>query len=70
MTDSIHDTRIVDRPEDMSATGYLRLFIQPDGDVIVLVSDERFSCASVEFCSIGAGGGASPKTMAALEIPQ
>ena len=61
------DVRIVDRPEDMSRDGYLRLFIQPDGDVIVMVQSEGMGqIASVEFCSCGAGGGASPETIKAL----
>lgn len=53
----------VDRLEDMSPTGYLHLFWQRDGDIIVTVhqaedgSLQRESTASIEICT-HAGGGA------------
>ena len=61
-------TTIVERREDMSPVGFLRLICQPDGDVIVAVHgyDELEDCetdAEVEFC---ASGGRSPKTLRAL----
>lgn len=64
-------SKIVERHEDMSPLGRLRLIVQDDGDVIVAVvpdPDEppgRFG-NSVEFCSVGGGGGHSPHTLRAL----
>jgi hypothetical protein len=64
--------RFVERREDMSPDGRLRLILQPDGDVIVCVvasqEDRLFGglTASVEFCSLGAGGGRSSNTIRAL----
>jgi hypothetical protein len=66
-----------ERPEiscrigDMSPDDRLDVIIQPDGDVIISVSGYRrsrseFSQVEVEFCTIGAGGGRSPHTRAAL----
>jgi hypothetical protein len=63
-------SRTVDRNEDMSARGRLRLIQQEDGDIIVAVQPEEKgliqSGASVEFCVPGAGGGRSSHTLAAL----
>lgn len=58
-------TRGIDaeRPEDMSATGRLRLTAQDDGDMCLLVIDESGESAGVEFC---ASGGRSPHTLQAL----
>jgi hypothetical protein len=56
----------------MSPRGRLRLLLQPDGDVIVVAipdpDDGLFGgrMASVEFCSVGSGGGRSPNTIRAL----
>ena len=61
--------KIVERYEDMSPDGRLRLLQQEDGDVIVAIvpaSDSRRPMVEVEFCSCGAGGGQSPKTLEAL----
>ncbi len=62
--------RTVERNEDMSSSGKLRLHQQGDGDVIVAIipdpEEERRGRNSVEFCAIGCGGGRSPKTLAAL----
>lgn len=62
--------RRVDRTEDMSARGRLRLFQQTDGDIIVSAQSERDGLIqvgdSVEFCVPGPGGGRSPRTLAAL----
>lgn len=52
-----------ERREDMSPTGCLRLHAQDDGDMVLTVTDERGSTASVEFC---ASGGQSPQTLQAL----
>lgn len=66
------ETFAVDRKEDMSPDGVLRLFLQSDGDVIVQVVQvlddfgnraERSKVASVEFC---ASGGRSKRTLRAL----
>ena len=51
------------RREDMSPTGFLELFRQDDGDIVVKVWGEGFNGNSVEFCT---SGGHSPKTLAAL----
>ena len=59
----------VTRAEDMSPDGRLRIIQQDDGDIIVTVvpdSHERRPSASVEFCSVGSGGGRSPHTVKAL----
>ncbi len=61
--------RIVTRKEDMSPRGRLRLIFQEDGDVIVVIDpdpDERMRDNSVEFCSVGGGGGRSRHTIEAL----
>ncbi len=64
---------MVERREDMSPTGRLRLFRQDDGDVIVAIVPDKngqdyklFKQCSVEFCSVGAGGGRSRHTLEAL----
>lgn len=66
--------RSVERFEDMSPTGKLRLIEQDDGDMIVaIVPDVEESnrngrlpvSLSVEFCTFG-GGGQSPRTLDAL----
>jgi len=54
------------RKEDMSSDGELRLFIEDDGDVIITVLDRDSHCASVQFCTVGQGGGSSPETLKAL----
>lgn len=67
----------VERKEDMSVEGFLRLHIQDDGDVCLTIGQgsDDFGCntdgivrqfASIEFCSTGAGGGASPETIKCL----
>ena len=57
----------IERNEDMSRDGKLRLIQQEDGDIIVSVinSEDKFM-PSVEFCSIHCGGGRSPHTIKAL----
>lgn len=64
------ETIAVDRKEDMSPTGFLRLYMQPDGDVLVSVTAEdmhgnKRGPLCVEFCTY-AGGGRSPRTLKAL----
>jgi len=61
----------VTRLEDMSAVGRLRLLLDGDGDVIIAIypqtDDELIGIGeSVEFCTIGTGGGGSPRTYKAL----
>jgi len=61
----------VTRLEDMSAIGRLHLLLDADGDVIVHIQQQGDDgligdCADIEFCTIGNGGGGSPKTYAAL----
>lgn len=67
----------VSRLESMSPTGSLRLHIQDDGDVVVVVTagncdgdpdqaDKAFKSASVEFCTYSGGGG-STETWKALQ---
>ena len=67
-------SQIVERLEDMSPCGFLRLILQTDGDVIVVVSpdpsdtDQKFfagTARQVEICT-HAGGGKSPRTLKAL----
>lgn len=55
-----------ERPEDMSRDGRLRVMIEDDGDVIVQVTSEGRHFAAVQFCTIGSGGGRSPRVRAAL----
>ena len=59
------------RREDMSQRGELQLIQQDDGDIIVCClgvdsCGDLYQSSHVEFCSIGAGGGRSPKVMEAL----
>lgn len=60
----------VERREDMSPLGRLCLIQQADGDVLVVIRPDpnarSWERQSVEFCSVGAGGGRSPRTLAAL----
>lgn len=60
----------VERREDMSPSGRLRLTLQVDGDVMVTVVPDPdapdWERDSVEFCSCGMGGGKSPRTLQAL----
>lgn len=62
--------RKVERLEDMSRRGKLRIIRQDDGDIIVAVQSEKDGMLqpgdSVEFCTIGTGGGRSRHTHAAL----
>ena len=65
--------RYVERFDDMSARGRLTLIQQDDGDIVVGLipsSREEFEqkgmMQSAEFCTIGAGGGQSPRTLQAL----
>lgn len=57
----------VERNEDMSRLGRLRLLQQTDGDIIIAVQSEENGLIqpgdSVEFCT---SGGRSPHTLAAL----
>ncbi len=62
---------IVDRKEDMSPDGYLKLIQEEDGDIIVTVlSGKRnggiLGSASVQFCT-RTGGGRSYRTREALQ---
>lgn len=62
---------IVDRKEDMSPEGYLRLIQQEDGDIILGVFEDDgdgkiIAHASVEFCTCVMGGGLSKLTLKAL----
>ncbi len=60
------DTKLLERLEDMSVNGRLRLWLQDDGDVIVAIMQDNGKMTDVEFCTPGAGGGGSPRTWAAL----
>jgi hypothetical protein len=58
----------VTRKEDMSPDGRLRILMEDDGDMIVVVvpaSDERNPSQSVQFCTMQ-GGGNSLHTRKAL----
>lgn len=58
------------RHEDMSPDGRLHILVQRDGDVIIGIEPSKEGLQhyvkSVEFCSIGSGGGRSPHTIKAL----
>jgi hypothetical protein len=63
----------VERNDDMSPRNRLVVMQQEDGDMIVGIipgSMEEFNrmgfSQSVEFCTIGMGGGRSPRTLEAL----
>lgn len=58
--------KFIVRKEDMSDSGRLRLLRQEDGDMCVAIIEDDGTMASVEFCSVGLGGGRSPKTVQAL----
>jgi hypothetical protein len=64
----VSETRVIERHEDMSPLGRLRLIIQQDGDILVcLVPDpDDYRRSDVEFCTVGSGGGKSPHTLRAL----
>lgn len=64
-------TRVVERFEDMSPRGRLRLLQQTDGDIIVCIVEDPNgpndgAVVDVEFCTSGNGGGGSPHTLLAL----
>lgn len=61
--------KCVTRAEDMSPDGRLRIWQQEDGDLIVEIVPESAKeepSVSVEFCTVGSGGGRSPHTRKAL----
>ena len=63
--------RSVERREDMSPDGVLRIRQQSDGDIIVACERSNYEnmtleICSVEFCATGAGGGRSPRVLQAL----
>lgn len=67
------NSRCVERHEDMSPVGTLKVIIEPDGDIIVAVTpdlDDPMQSSifgyTVQFCTIGSGGGRSPRTRKAL----
>lgn len=62
----------VTRLEDMSAVGRLHVMYDNDGDIIVSVQEQTYDeligpSRCVEFCTIGIGGGGSPRTYKALQ---
>lgn len=59
-------SKIVERLEDMSPKGRLRVCVQGDGDVIICLIQDDGRMADVEFCTPGAGGGGSRRTWEAL----
>lgn len=62
--------RRVQRIEDMSPRGYLELYIEEDGDIIVTSCGMDHGLvepgSSVQFCVAGSGGGRSSRTRRAL----
>lgn len=68
--DGFPKQREVARLEDMSQRGYLRLILEDDGDIVICTSgmraDRVLPGSAVEFCTVGTGGGKSPKVRAAL----
>lgn len=59
-------SKLIERLEDMSQRGKLRLLVQSDGDVVVAIQQDDGTMADVEFCAPGAGGGGSHRSWAAL----
>jgi hypothetical protein len=62
----VSGSRNYKRYEDMSRDGFLQIYIQRDGDVLVIVrkeDDSRAFGTHVEFCT---SGGKSPNTLKAL----
>lgn len=59
-----------ERREDMSPDGKLTLIVQDDGDIIVGIVGRSMMnnkvLGTVEFCTVGSGGGRSPHTREAL----
>lgn len=70
VSNSILPNTLYERVEDMSPDGKLQLIVQEDGDIIVSVIENHehrgFQWASVEFCTLGSGGGRSRHTREAL----
>jgi hypothetical protein len=68
--DSMKRGKVYSRIEDMSPDGRLDVYMQDDGDLILHVagrdSSGTPSFASVEFCTLGSGGGRSPRTRDAI----
>jgi hypothetical protein len=58
--------KMTTRREDMSPEGQLRVTLADDGDALVSVMDNTGNSVTVEFCSLGAGGGGSPRTIKAI----
>ena len=54
------------RRGDMSPTEHIKMYWQEDGDVCLMVVNERGESADMEFCVPGTGGGKSPRTHEAL----
>ena len=69
VADELNRTPMVKRSEDMGH-GSISLMKQDDGDVCITVHGRALGgnmvFASIEFCSIGTGGGRSPHTREAL----
>lgn len=59
-------SKVVERLEDMSPQGRLRVCVQSDGDVIICIIEDHGQVSDVEFCAPGAGGGGSRRTWEAL----
>lgn len=63
-------SKYVERHEDMSPLGRLRVFQQDDGDMIIAIVPDpnanSWERGSVEFCT-KAGGGRSPRTRKAIQ---
>lgn len=65
------EKKLVGRMGEMAPAGDMTLMLglQDDGDVIVEVHETRhgqYNHAQAEFCTIGPGGGKSPRTREAL----
>ena len=71
MSDIDHATifkqQVIERKEDMSPDGSMRLFVDNSGDMCISVQDDEGNVVSVEFCTPFIGGGGSPKTFKALQ---
>lgn len=60
-----------ERYEDMSSTGRVQVFIEDDADVILTIipsyeENPKLRPLSVQFCTVGSGGGKSPNVRQAL----
>ena len=64
--EGLEPRKFYERKGDMSPDSKLQLLIEDDGDVIVSIHHTEHLSSSIQFCSVGNGGGRSPETRTAL----